>query len=176
MEISVYLAIGFIILSYQVRIGVGTITATIDVAIDGGMDTDGITAIDSTCHVVTTIYIMHIATAYQRTCRQFVRELIKQISLGILVFQVRTGRIDPVHGRHNICHTATAIEIVDDEAGVVFDFKEQALGTGHRTPVTTTIQVTHLTGKQVPRRTDRHLCLVITTKEAANLILTTTRF
>ena len=87
--------------------------------------------------------------------------------------QIRTRQIFTVHCRLHVSHTTTAIEVIDDEAGVVLDFKQQALGRGHGATVTTAVEVTHLTSEQVPRRTDGHLCLIVTTKEATNLVGTT---
>ena len=165
MEISIGLTIRFIVLTDQVSIWVGTVTTTIHITIDVGIDTYGITAIDGTRHVVTAIDIMHISTTYQRTGRQFVGEVI--------AWQVRTRRIFAVHRWLHVCHTATAIQVINDKAGVVLDFKQQTRRRGHSTTVTTAIEVTHLTRQQVPRRTDVHLSLVVATKEAAYLIGTT---
>ena len=165
--IVVEVAIRLVILQiFVVGIWVVTITATKHITIDIGIDIDGITAIDGTRHVVTTIYIMHIAAAYQRAGRQLVGEAIAR--------QVRTWRIFTIHRRFHVCHTATAIQVINDEAGVILNFKEQTLRRGHRAAVTTTIEVANLTRQQVPRRTDVHLSLIVATKEAAYLISTTT--
>ena len=103
---------------------------------------------------------------YQYTGRQLAREVIAR--------QVFTRRINTFFiRRHDVCHTTTTIEVIDDKGGVRHDFKEQTIGRGHRALVTAAIEVTHLTGEQVPRRTDMHLRLVVTTKEAAHLIFTT---
>ena len=110
---------------------------------------------------------MDMSTTHQCSGRQLIRELITR--------QVRTRGINTILRRLHISHTATTIEVVDNQTGVIFDFKEQTLGTGHITLVTTTIQVTHLTRQQVPRRSDAHLRLVVTTKETTYLIGTTTR-
>ena len=84
-------AIGLIILvGIHIGIGVGAVTATIHVTADGGIDTDGITAIHRTRHVVTTVDVVDVATTNQRTCRQLVGELIDEVTFFVLILQVRT--------------------------------------------------------------------------------------
>ena len=84
-------AIGLIILvGIHIGIGVGTVTATIHITADSGIDTDGITAIHRTRHVVTTVDVVDVATTNQRTCRQLVGELIDEVTLIVLILQVRT--------------------------------------------------------------------------------------
>ena len=158
--------ISLIFFRYRICIWVCTIATAIYITIDSGMDTNGIAAIYSTCYVVTTIYVIYMSTIYQHTSRQFTGEIIS--------FQVRTWYIFVVYRRLHVCHTATAIEIIDDKGGVIFDFKEQALWRCHVTTVTTAVEVTHLTSEQVPCRTDRHLSLVVSAKETAYLIGATT--
>ena len=169
IAINVIILIGVIIIGIRIE----SVTATIYVAVNSGVDTDSITAIYRTRHVVTAIDIMHKAATYQRTGRQLGREFIKQITVFVLVLQVCTRHIDTVHRRHHVCHTAAAIEVVDNERGVSGNLKEQTFRTGHVTLVTTAVEVTYLTCQEVPCRTDMHLCLVVTTEEATNLVGTT---
>ena len=162
----VEITISLIFFRYRICIWVCTITTTIYITIYGSMNTDSITAIDNTCYVVTTIDVIDMSTIYQHTSRQFTGEII--------TFQVRTWYIFAVYRRLHVCHTATAIEVIDDKGGVIFDFKEQAFWRCHVTTVTTAVEVTHLTSEQVPCRTDGHLSLVVTTKETAYLECATT--
>ena len=62
------IAIGVIVfIGWRVCIGISAIATAIDVAIDGSIDIDSITAIDRTCHIVTTIYIIDMSTFNQNT-------------------------------------------------------------------------------------------------------------
>ena len=175
VEVAIFVAV-FIPL-FIVRIGIGTVTTAIDVTADSGVDTDGITAIDRTRHVVTAIDIVDITATYQHTGCQLVRELINQVSIFVLVLQVRTRRIVTVYRWHHVSHTATTIDIVNHQriniGYIRVNLQQQTLWTGHLAAVTTTIEVTDLTALQVPRRTDMHLCLVVTTKQTAYLELVT---
>ena len=67
------------IMAYQigiVGIGIRTVTATIDITADTRTDTDGITAIDTSCDVVTAINIVDVATTDNDTGRQSCREVV----------------------------------------------------------------------------------------------------
>ena len=126
------------------------------------MDTDSISAIDGTCHVVATIYIIYMSSIYQYTGRQLAGEVI--------AIQVRTRTVFAVHRRHHVGHSAATIEVIDDEGGIVLDLQEQTFGTGHVALVATAVEVTYLTCQEVPRRTDVHRCRIVSTKEAAYLV------
>ena len=67
------------IMTYQISIisiRIRAVTATIDITTDTCMNTDGITAIDTSCDVVTTIDIVHVATIYNDTSRQSLGHVI----------------------------------------------------------------------------------------------------
>ena len=62
------IAIGVITFhGFRIGIWVSAITTAIDITIDSSMDTDGITTIDNTGYVVTTIYIINMSSIYQHT-------------------------------------------------------------------------------------------------------------
>ena len=149
--------------TFIVGIRIGTIAAAINIASDAGVHGDSITAIDSTSHVVTAIYIVDVTAKHSHTGREASGEFISGERI--------TSNRDAVLRWHHIRHTATAIEVVDDEGRVILDFKQQAFRTGHGTLITTTVEVTYLTTQQVPRRTNMHLRQIVTTKEAPHLEL-----
>ena len=108
-----------------------------------------------------------MSTAHEGTCRQLAREAVAR--------QVLAGHVFAVHRGLHVGHSAAAIEVVDDEGGVILQLDEQAIRTGHRTAVSAAVEVAHLAGQQVPRRTDAHLGLVVATEEASYLVLTAAR-
>ena len=88
----------------MIGIGVSTVASAIDITIYRGMDTDGITAIDGTRDVVTAIDVRDMSAVYERSCRQFVREIISR--------QVRTWDIFAIDGWFHVGHTAAAEDII----------------------------------------------------------------
>ena len=102
IEVAINIAIGK---RRLVGICIGAITAAIDVAIDGSIDTKGITAIDRTGDIITAIDIVDMSSTYQHTRRQLCGEVV--------ALQVRTRRIDAIHRRFHVSHTTTAIDIAD---------------------------------------------------------------
>ena len=145
-----------------IRISIRAITSAIDVATDSGTDTNSITAIDLTGNIVAAIHIIHITSADNHTCRIAFREVITFESF-------RRLSIDSTHLRTDIGHTAAAIEIVDNDLGLFLDIQEQALRTGHRTLVTTAIEVTDDTILQIPYRADFHFSLVVAAKDTGEV-------
>ena len=125
------------------------------------MNADGITAIDISCHVVTTIYIVDVTSSYQHTGRITGREG------GTVDGFLRNGLFGVA--RIDIGHTASAIDIVDLHA-FRFYGNVNTIIIGHRSLVTTTIEITDQTAFQVPGRTDGHRSLVVTTKHTTNLV------
>ena len=114
-----------------------------------------------------------MAAAYERARCQLIRELVVLLQVGfwvVLTRQIRTRRIDIVHRRHHIGHTATAVQVIDNERGRLGNLQEKPLGSRHLTLVTTAVQVTDLTRQQVPGRTDVHLGQVVTAEEATHLV------
>ena len=97
------------------------------------------------------------------TCRELVGEVIVRDGTA------RRRGINTIHLRTDIGHTTTAIEVLDNDIGIIFDIQQQALRTGHRTLVTTAIEVADATAFQVPCRTDLHLCLVVSAKDAGEI-------
>ena len=77
----------------------------------------------------------------------------------------------------NICHTATAIDIVDNQLFLLListfririNLQQQSHRTGHRSSVTTGVEVSDLTLLQVPLRTDMHRLQVVAAKETTDL-------
>ena len=67
---------GIILQQCIVRIGVRTIATAIDITLDTGIDTHGITAIDLSGDIITTIDVIDLSAPHQHTGRQSGRELI----------------------------------------------------------------------------------------------------
>ena len=167
-RVVIEISVGFIVgKPCVVSIGVRAVAAAIYVATHAGIDTDSTAAIYSSCNIVAAIDIVDIATTHKDTCRQFCRELIAR--------QTGNRGIDTVNSRTDVCHTTTAIEVVNKDFGISHYLYQQALGTGHSTLVTSAVEVVHLTRLEVPRRTDVHLSLVIATKDAVELEVSETR-
>ena len=127
---------GIISQGLYVRIGVGTVATAIHVTIHLRIDTDGITTIDNACHVVTAIYIVNVSTAHKHSCRELVGEIVAR--------QVIRRCIFTIDRRLHVSHTTAAIEVVDNEGGMLRNLHQQAFGTGHVTPITTAVEVAHL--------------------------------
>ena len=67
---------GIILQGRIVRIRVRSIATAIDITLDTGIDTHGITAIDLSGDIITTIDIVDLTTLHQHTRCQSGRELI----------------------------------------------------------------------------------------------------
>ena len=148
--------------TFVVGVGVSTITAAVDVTVNGGIDTDGIAAIDRSRNVVTAIDIIDFTSTYEYTCRQLGREAVAR--------QVRCRLIDAAHRWFDICHTTAAIDILDNQVLDVLhrvrcDFQQQTLRTRHTTLVTAGVEVADDALLQIPCRTDGHLGLVVAAKD-----------
>ena len=78
-------------------------------------------------------------------------------------------RVVVVIQRLHICLTTTAIDIVNDHS-FTFNLHEQTFRTGHTSLITTAIEVTDSALLQIPSRTDSHICLIITAKQASYLV------
>ena len=89
-----------------VGVGVSTVAAAVDVAADGGVDTNGITAIDRTRDVVTAIHIVDIATTHEQAGRQLVGEAVAG--------KVRGRCVCAVHRRNDVGHTTATEDVLDD--------------------------------------------------------------
>ena len=99
------------------------------------------------------------------TCRNFVR-VILLVQCYIVIRNWRS--IVVVIQRFHVCLSTTAKNVIDCHAHT-FNLQQQTFWAGHTTLITTTIEVTNRTSLQIPSRTDSHICLVVTTKEATNL-------
>ena len=160
--IIVQVSIGIIVLKFWVvRIGIRAVTTAIDITIDATVNADSITTKDITCNIVTTIYVIDVASSNQHTSRITGRERSSFDSF------LRNGFLSLV--RINIGHTASAIDIVHLHA-FRFYSNVNAVWMSHCTLVTTTIKISNLAAFQVPGRTDGHLCLIVTAKHTANLV------
>ena len=160
------------VVTYQlgiVGIRIGAVTSTIDITSNTGIYTYGITAIHTTCDIVTTIDIVDVTTTNQHTGRQACREFVNLITVFIMQLNVRRQDIKAVSHWTNICHTTSAIDIVHLDGAVSHNFQQQSLRVRHSTLITTAIEVSDLSVFQVPYWTNGHICHVVTTKESANL-------
>ena len=83
---------------------------------------------------------------------------------------VRCRRIDTIHLRTNIGHSATAIEILNVYLRGRANSQEKSLWTRHCTLVTTAVEVADDTGLQVPYRTNLHLSLVVAAKDTSEVV------
>ena len=161
-------AIGLVVSKgWVVGIGIGAIATAIHVAAHAGVDTNGTAAIDSASDVVAAIHVIYITSAHEHSGRKSLRELIARKI-------IRWG-IDTVDGWHDICHTTTTIDIVNDNGRSIWYLKHQAQRTGHVTMITATVEVTHLTLIENPLRRNLHLCKVVTAKETSHLEVRTFR-
>ena len=77
--------------------------------------------------------------------------------------------------RCDISHTASAIDITNDNTGFLRDLKQQPLGACHVTLVTATVNVSYFSTLQVPPWTNLHLCSIVSSKETTNLESITAR-
>ena len=145
-----------------IRISIRAITSAIDVATDSGTDTNSITAIDLTGNIVTTIDIVHITATNDDTRRKSDWEVIT-------LKTVRRRFIFTIHGRTDIGHTATTIQILNNNIRGALNIQEQAFRTGHCTLITAAVEVTDNAVFQVPCRTNVHLGLVVTSKDAGEV-------
>ena len=93
-----------------IRIGIGAVTTTIDIAIDRSTDADGITTIDLTGDIVTAIDIIDMTTINDDTGRELLGEVI--------ALDIRGRRIDAVHLRTDVGHTAATIEVLNYNLGI----------------------------------------------------------
>ena len=71
--------------SSLVCISIGTITTTIYITTNRRIDTNGIAAIHSARHIVTTIHIVNVTTTYQHTSRKTTGEVILQLTMFIKI-------------------------------------------------------------------------------------------
>ena len=161
VDVAIDVAILIIIL---VSIGIRAVAAAIDITFDTAVDTHGITAIHITRDIVATIDVIDVAGCHQHAGGIVCRE---KVALNRLC---RNGRLVGVH----ISHTATAIDVVN-----LHVWRSQCqMNTrlaGHGTLVTAAINIPDLAAFQSPNRTDGHLGLVVATKQATNLVVTTAR-
>ena len=77
--------------------------------------------------------------------------------------------------RCDISHTASAIDIINDNTGSLRNLKQQSVGACHVTLVTATVNVSYFSTLQIPSRTNLHLCGIVSSKEATNLVCVTAR-
>ena len=77
--------------------------------------------------------------------------------------------------RYDICHTASAIDIINDNTGSLRNLKQQSVGACHVTLVTATVHISYFSTLQIPPRTYLHLCGIVSSKEATNLVGITAR-
>ena len=104
-------------------------------------------------------------------CRNVVRVILSR-QLHLAVWH-RCGIVVVVQWLH-VSLTTTAIDAFNHHS-FTFNLHEQTLRAGHTSLVTTTIEVTDFTLLQVPARTDSHISLVVTAKEASYLVGITAR-
>ena len=71
--------------------------------------------------------------------------------------------------RCDISHTASAIDIINDNAGSLKDLKQQPLGACHVALVTATVYVSYFSTLQVPPWANLHLRGIVSSKETTNL-------
>ena len=77
--------------------------------------------------------------------------------------------------RYDIRHTASAIDIINDNTGSLRNLKQQSVGACHVTLVTAAVHISYFSTLQIPSRTNLHLCGIVSSKEAANLVGITAR-
>ena len=177
----------FLVILLHIRVGIGTVAAAVDVALDGGIDADGIAAIHYASDVVTAIYIIYIASSHQHTSRQLVGEMIDELVIRVSVSEVCHRHDIAVHRRPHVGHTATAIDILNlkfvldglflciRQSGRHFgvDLQQQTLGAGHITLVAAAVEISDSAALQVPCRHDVHLGKVVAAEETTNLVFIT---
>ena len=129
-----------------VCIGIRTVSATIDVTIDAGIDTYGITTCNVSRHIVTAIDIIDVTTPHEHTGRKACREPILQfvgnrILIGQLDFTLR-HLVSSIHWM-NVGFTATAIDIVNNKKLTIsrlrLNLQQQTHLTCHVALVTATV-------------------------------------
>ena len=153
-----------------VRISIRAITATIDITVDMGHDTYGITGIDVTRDIVTAIHVVDMTSQYSDTCSITCRNVVRVILRVQCYIVIRNWRsIVVVVQRLHIGLATTAIDVIDHHS-CTFNLHKQTFRTGHTSLVTTTIEVADLTLLQIPSRTNSHISLVVSTKETTYLV------
>ena len=71
----------------------------------------------------------------------------------------------------HVCFAATAKNVFRYNVRVFLYLQKQTLRIGHRPLVAATVEVLYAPGQQVPRRPDGHFCLVVTTKDAREVVM-----
>ena len=137
-----------------------------------GEDTHCVTTIDVTRDIITAIDIVDLTSQHPDTGGIASRDLVGVVS-GIQLDGRTCDGHTVSHGTY-VGLTATTIDIIDHHAGT-FYLQEQTFRTGHAPLVTATIEVTNTPSLQVPSGSDLHLRLVVTSKQASNLVFSTTR-
>ena len=147
-----------------VGINIRTITATIDIALDGSMNFNIGTIIHFTGDIVTTINVVDFSVGDIHAGRvtRIESVTIKRFGRDIAHAIIATG----IH----VGHTATAIHIVDADVGTL-QSQENTIGIGHGTTVTTRIQVVDRGLLQIPSGSYAHDFLVVTTKHAVYVVI-----
>ena len=106
----IILQIGF------VSISICTITTTIYVTPDTGIDTHGITTIHLTRYIITAIHIVDITTTHQHTSSKTCREVVLQLTLLVNIRQVvDRNQLSIIIMWLHIGHTTATIDIVNDQ-------------------------------------------------------------
>ena len=156
----------FVLQCRVVGIGIRAVTATIDIAMNGGQDSHRVTTIDISRDIVTAIDIVDVTAEDSRTgcktCRNTSRILLQ---LDLCVRHIIACSIQWTY----IGLSATAVDIVDRKCRILRYLQQQTLWAGHTTLVTTAIEVSHLTAQQVPPGLNGHVDFVVTTEEVSYL-------
>jgi len=69
-----------------------------------------------------------------------------------------------------VCLSTATIDIVDHDIRFLWDLQQKSNRTGHRTCITSTVEIIDIALIQVPLRTDTHLCLVVTAEDTREMV------